>query len=67
MADGLFDNLNINSDNLQYFSADSAEELKSMISKVRLPLKIVSIYAVGNKHVAWFLTSAKIVKKKKEK
>lgn len=66
MADELtFENLNNNQD-LNYFKADSEEQLLEMIKKIRLPLKIISLYSVGTKHVAWFQTSAKIVKKKKE-
>jgi len=65
MADDLFENLNINQ-SLNYFKGNSEEELLDLIKSVRLPLKIISIYSVGTKHVAWFQTSAKIVRKKKE-
>lgn len=65
MADELFDNLNLNQ-SLNYFKGNSEDELLEFIKSVRLPLKIISIYSVGTKHVAWFQTSAKIVRKKKE-
>lgn len=65
MADELFENLNLNA-SLNFLKGNSEEELLGMIKSIRLPLKIISIYSVGTKHVAWFQTSAKIVKKKKE-
>jgi hypothetical protein len=46
---------------------DSAEDLKNQITSIRLPTKIIAIYAVGSKHVAWIQTTAKIVKKVKGK
>jgi hypothetical protein len=57
--------LNVN-EKLEFFQADSPEELKTFIKSVRLPLYIVSIYSVGSKHIAWFLTDARIKRTKKE-
>lgn len=65
MADELFENLNINA-SLEYYKGNSEDEVLAFIKSIRLPLKIISIYSIGTKHVAWFQTSAKIVRKKKE-
>lgn len=67
MADGLFDSLNSSGENLEFLVGNSPQELLEMIRQIRLPLNIVSIYAIGSKHIAWFQTSARIIKKKKDK
>lgn len=67
MANGLFDNLNSNAENLNFFVSDSAQEMLDLIKQVRLPMNIVSMYAVGTKHYCWFRTTAKIIKKTKKK
>lgn len=60
----MFTNLNI-LQALDVLSADNAEALRDMIRSIPLPVKIISIYKDGNKHVAWILTEAKIKKLKK--
>jgi hypothetical protein len=67
MADEMFDSLNPNTSALEFLMGDSAEDLKNQITSIRLPTKIIAIYAVGSKHVAWIQTTAKIVKKVKGK
>ena len=53
MAGGLeFENLNpLN--NLEYLEAGSAAELLGLIKQIRLPIRIISIYHTGPKHIAW--------------
>lgn len=67
MANGLFENLNSTGDSLNFLTGDSPEDLLSQIKQIRMPVFIVSIYAVGSKHYAWIQTSQKLIKKKKEK
>jgi hypothetical protein len=61
----LGDNLS-NYANLDYLEARSTEELLRQLQQIRLPHKIISIYAYGNKHVAWVSLTQKIKKIKKE-
>lgn len=64
MADGLFENLNSNSDLLNFLVGNSPEELLNQIKQIRLPTDILAIYAVGSRHICWFRTTAKIKKVK---
>jgi len=50
---------------LDVFKARSAEELKVTLDSIRLPYKIVSIYAQGNIHYAWVSLTRKVNKKTK--
>ncbi len=63
----MFENLNNYSQNLTFLEGLSAQELLDQIKQIKLPVQILSIYAVGSKHVAWIVTTAKINKVKKEK
>lgn len=65
MADDMFESLNPNTSTLDFLVGDSAEDLKAQITSIRLPTKIIAIYAVGVKHIAWIQTTAKIKKKVK--
>jgi hypothetical protein len=59
-----FDNLNSVGDALDYIQATSPEKLLEEIKKIRLPVKIMTIYSYGNVHIAWILTRAKLKKVK---
>lgn len=61
----MFDSLNTY-ENLNYLESASAEELKNMIQSIKLPSKIISIYALGSRHYAWVQTNSKIVKENKK-
>jgi len=62
----MFDSLNQNA-SLDYLEGQSLEELKKALLSINLPVNIISIYAFGSRHVAWFTTDAKIIKKTKSK
>lgn len=62
---GLFDDLS-GIKFLDFFVGNSPEELKAQIDQIRLPAKIISIYAIGSRHIAWVQSSTKIKKKLKE-
>jgi len=49
--------------NLEHFSADDPKGLKDQLDQIRLPYKIISIYASGVRHVAWVSLTNPIVKK----
>lgn len=63
-AENLFDSVNALSNTLEFISADSPEELRLKLREIRLPTRLITIYAVGSKHVAWIQTTAKLKKKK---
>jgi len=63
----MFDNLNQVGLGLEFLEALSAEELKKQIQSITLPTKIISIYAIGSRHIAWIQTTAKVQKIKKDK
>lgn len=65
MASDLFENLN-NLKNLEFLEATNPEELKAQILSIRLPTRLVAMYSVGTKHIAWIQTTMPIKKKKKE-
>lgn len=50
---------------LDVLKASSAEKLKEQLTQIRLPYKIVAIYAAGNIHFAWVSLTRKINKKVK--
>lgn len=39
--------------NLEFFTSKSPEGLKAQLDQIRLPSKIIAIYAVRGAHVAW--------------
>jgi len=53
--------------NLDFFTAQSPEELKAQLGQIRLPYKIISIYSVGGAHVAWVNLTRPVKKIKKKK
>jgi hypothetical protein len=58
----MFENLN-NLQKVQFLSALSPDDLQAQIKSIRYPMALLSIYFANGRHVAWFLTDAKIVKK----
>lgn len=58
----MFDNLNNLSHNFTFLEGQSAQELLDQIKQIKLPVQIVSMYAVGTRHYAWIITTAKINK-----
>lgn len=60
----MFENLNPYS-NIEFLKGDSEDDLKRQILSIGHPIKIHSMYAVGAKHVVWFSSDVKIVKKQK--
>ena len=63
----MFENLNNYSQNLNFLEGNSAQELLDQIKQFKLPVQILSIYAVGSKHFAWIVTTAKVNKVSKGK
>ena len=63
----MFDSLNDNALTLDFLIGDSPEELRVLIASIPLRVKIISIYAVGQRHYAWIQTEAKLKKVKKVK
>ena len=51
---------------LEVLQARSAADLKAQLIQIRLPYKILSIYAVGSMHFAWVSLTRKIRKMEKE-
>ena len=39
--------------NLEFLESSDALELKNQMDQIRLPYKIISIYALGGRHYAW--------------
>ena len=60
----MFTNLNAQGEALEFIEANSAEELHKILKSITLPTRIITIYAIGTKHIAWIETNAKIIKKK---
>jgi len=58
----MFENLNNIGSNLNYFVGNSADEILDQVKQIKLPVQVVSMYAVGAKHFIWFITTAKITK-----
>lgn len=64
-AESLFDSLNSYDETLAVIESNSAKDLQSQIRSIRLPTRIIAIYAVGETHYAWLQTiDKKIVNKK---
>lgn len=61
-----FSNLNTLAGTLEYVEAMSTRDLMAQLKKIKLPTKIISIYAYGSVHVAWIMTHAKLKKVKGE-
>lgn len=54
-------------ENLDFLVANTADELRDIIRSIPFPLEVITIYAVGTKHIAWVRTHGKIKKVTKEK
>jgi hypothetical protein len=65
MGNDLFDSLN-GLQNLTYLTGNSPEEIVTQIKSIRLPVRIISIYAMGSKHICWVETTAKLNKVSKK-
>lgn len=48
---------------LEFFVGSSPEELKDQLTAIRVPFKLLAIYAQGTRHVAWVQTGAQKIKK----
>jgi hypothetical protein len=49
--------------NIEFISADSPEDLRSILAAIKLPYSIVAMYSQGSKHFAWIVPSRKVIKK----
>lgn len=56
MAD-MFENLS-NHPFLEFYVGDSPEDLRAQLSAIRLPFKVINIYAQGSRHYAWVSLTA---------
>lgn len=61
----LFSNLS-NHPYLDYVVGNSEQEVLDQLKQIRLPFKIVSIYSMGSRTVAWVDCSRPIKKKTKD-
>jgi len=61
----MFENLN-GYQKLICLEERSARELQEKIRSITVPVHIVAIYGMGNKHYAWIQTTAKIKRKVKD-
>jgi hypothetical protein len=64
ILNGMGDSLN-RYGNITFLLGDSPDQLQAMIQEIKVPIEIVSIYAQGNRHVAWINCSRKITKRQK--
>jgi len=53
--------------NLDYIEAKSPGELKEIIRSIHLQIRIITIYAIGSRHIAWIQTNGNLKKISKEK
>lgn len=51
--------------NITFLQGDSPAELEAILKSLKTQFQIISIYAVGSKHVAWI--SGNVIKKKNKK
>jgi hypothetical protein len=58
----MFENLNAQGQNLNFLEGNSAQELLDQIKQIKLPIQIMSMYAVGSRHFVWFISTANIKK-----
>ena len=58
----LFENLNVTAKNLTFLVGMDQQDLLDQIQSITLPMRIISIYAVGSRHCAWIQTASKIKK-----
>ena len=63
----MFENLNNEGRNLMFLVGLDANELLGQIKDITLPVRIISIYAVGSRHYAWIQTTAKVKTVNREK
>ena len=48
--------------NIEFLTGSSPEELKAQLTSIKLPYKLVAIYAQGSNHVAWIIPTQPIKK-----
>ncbi len=63
----LGDSLSENS-KVEFLVGNSAEELRIQLAQIKLPFRIVTIYAMGGAHIAWIIPTLpikKVIKTKK--
>ena len=60
--DDVFSQLQSDGVYLDFIINDTPEALLRNLKKIRLPMRIVTIYPVGSKHIAWIQTTEKIRK-----
>lgn len=53
--------------NLDFLEANGPVQLKEQLDQIRLPYKIIAIYAAGSRHYAWVTLTKPITKVKKKK
>jgi hypothetical protein len=54
--------------NIDFIEAKSADEVKGLLSQIRMPYHIISMYSVGGLHYVWLSVSRpikKVIEKKK--
>lgn len=64
MSELSFSNLNPYG-GLQFLVGNSPEQLVEQLAQIKTPIKIISMYAMGQNHIVWFLADVKINKVKK--
>jgi hypothetical protein len=47
---------------LEFLTGKTPDELKEQLLSIKLPYKIVSIYAVGSSHIAWIVPTVQLKK-----
>jgi hypothetical protein len=52
--------------NLDFITGSSPDELKLILSQIKVPFTIIAIYSQSGNHVAWINPSQKLIKKTKK-
>lgn len=48
--------------NLDFLTGSSPEDLRSQLTQIKLPFKVVAMYSQGSNHVAWIVPTQPIKK-----
>lgn len=48
--------------NIDFLTGSSPEELKAQLGSIKLPFKLIAVYAQGSNHVAWIVPTQPIKK-----
>jgi hypothetical protein len=62
----LGDSLSENS-KIEFLTGNSPDELQAQLKQIKLPFRIVTIYAMGGAHIAWIIPTNPIKKVSKTK